>query len=172
MLLLRLLPPVILVALVVPLFIVPPGLAAIPETKCDKVLVLKSKRVLMLLNEGKIIRIYKISLGQHPRGHKRFSGDSRTPEGIYQIDARNANSHYHLALHISYPNPDDVMHARELGRSPGGNIMIHGAPNKRKSFDKSTGATNWTEGCIALKNSDIEEMWYLVADGTPIEIQP
>jgi murein L,D-transpeptidase YafK len=137
----------------------------------DKVLVLKSKRELILLTGGTKIKTYHISLGKQPVGPKTHRGDGRTPEGLYTIDKRNARSGYHLALHISYPNSRDVMNARRSGRDPGGDVMIHGLPNGNKSWIYRRWP-DWTAGCIAVSNKEIEEIWRSVPAGTPIEIRP
>lgn len=139
--------------------------------KANRILVDKSERTLVLFSEGRPIRSYPISLGMNPVGHKRYEGDKRTPEGIYLIDGKNPNSAYHLSLHISYPNELDVRTARERGWDPGGQIMIHGLPtgliktSAKYEFD-------WTDGCIAVSNAAIEEIWRLVDEGTLIEITP
>jgi len=140
--------------------------------KADKVVVIKSKRLLMLLNEGDILKIYRVSLGKQPNGHKIKAGDKRTPEGSYTLDSRNVESKFHLALHISYPNESDIRNAHKFGVRPGGDIMIHGLSDKMKKLGKLHRTSDWTDGCIAVTNSEIEEIWKLVPDGTPIEIKP
>ena len=105
----------------------------------------------------------------HPSGHKHFEGDERTPEGRYLIDYRNPRSAYHLSLHISYPGADDRAYAAAHGRSPGGEIFIHGQPN---ALTEGREPGDWTDGCIAVSNAEIEELWREVPDGTPIEIRP
>ncbi|KRA82781.1 L,D-transpeptidase family protein [Altererythrobacter sp. Root672] len=134
----------------------------------DYVRVDKSDRVLTLYSGGKPYRTYQgLQLGDAPEGHKRFEGDERTPEGVYAIDYRNPKSAYHLSLHISYPNTTDTEFARSRGRSPGGAIFIHGQPiwlpDGRLPGD-------WTDGCIALENAEIAELWQLIPDGTSIDI--
>ncbi len=148
-----------------------PARAAVPEADVALVRVEKAARRLMLLDEqGRVIRAYSdIQLGDDPAGHKRFQGDERTPEGRYVIDYGNENSAYHLSLHISYPNAADRQAAARQGRSPGGAIFIHGQPNSLR-FGRIPG--DWTDGCIALSNREIEELWALVPDATPIEILP
>lgn len=135
----------------------------------DFVLVDKSDRVIVLYNNRQPIRVYRgISFGDAPLGHKRFQGDERTPEGLYTIDTRNPQSSYHLSLRISYPNADDRDYAARFGQSPGGDIFIHGQPNGYGGRIRG----DWTDGCIAVGNEEIEEMWGLIADGTPIRIRP
>jgi murein L,D-transpeptidase YafK len=140
--------------------------------KADMVLVVKHRRVLLLLRQGHILKSYSIMLGFEPRGTKLRQGDGRTPEGIYWIDGRNAESAYHLSLHISYPDMEDLERARGNGIPPGGNIMIHGLPNGYVLTSTRELQKNWTDGCIAVTNHDIEEIWNRVDDGTPIEIDP
>lgn len=141
-----------------------------PPPAADFVLVDKSDRTLTLYSAGKPTRTYSgIQLGDDPLGHKHFEGDEKTPEGRYTIDARNPNSAYHLSLRISYPNAADRAFAVSQGRSPGGDIFIHGQPNQLPA-GRMPG--DWTDGCIALANSEIEELWGAVADGTPIAIRP
>jgi murein L,D-transpeptidase YafK len=137
----------------------------------DKVLVVKSKRLLMLLQNGSVLRKYEICLGRNPKGHKTRKGDYRTPEGTYILDSRNPKSSYHLSLHISYPSKEDSLKARRLGVSPGNGIMIHGFP-QGITIDNLGPYRDWTKGCIAVSNTAIEEIWQLVPDGTPIEILP
>jgi len=138
--------------------------------KADKVVVVKSERLLMLLNKGKILKTYTVALGKNPTGRKTCQGDRKTPEGLYVLDRRNARSRYYRSLHISYPNAQDLQNARDLGVSAGSDVMIHGIPafyNPEK-LQK----TDWTHGCIAVTNSEIDEIWQLVPDGIPIEIKP
>ena len=140
--------------------------------KADKVVVIKSKRILMLLREGEILSAYRVALGKHPDGRKIKAGDKRTPEGNYVLDTRNRDSKFHLALHISYPNESDLMNAHKLGVTPGGDIMIHGLPDQFRKLGRLHRLSDWTNGCIAVTNREIEEIWRLVPDGTPIEIRP
>jgi murein L,D-transpeptidase YafK len=140
--------------------------------KADRVLVLKSERELMLLRGGVVLKSYPIALGRHPKGPKRRLGDERTPEGIYLIDGRTANTPYHRALHISYPDYRDVAQARARHWSPGGAIFIHGMPQSYGPFDPVRFFVDWTNGCIAVGNIAIEEIWNSVDDGTVIEIRP
>jgi murein L,D-transpeptidase YafK len=141
-----------------------------PIEVAEAILVDKSDRTLTVFDEGRPIRIYReIQFGGAPEGHKRFQGDERTPEGDYTIDAGNPRSAYHLSLRISYPNAQDRAYAAARGRSPGGDIFIHGQPN---GLSSGRVAGDWTDGCIALANNEIEDLWGLVPDGTPIRIRP
>jgi len=136
----------------------------------DYLVVDKSKRMLVAYSKGKPIRAYRdIQFGDAPKGHKRFQGDERTPEGVYRIDWRNPQSRFHLSLRISYPNAQDRQFASQYGMSPGGDIFIHGQPNQLRAGRMSG---DWTDGCIALSNQEIEELWQIVPNGTPIEIRP
>ena len=136
----------------------------------DYLLVDKSDRLLIAYRAGQPIRAYRdIQFGDAPEGHKRFQGDERTPEGRYTIDWRNPQSRFHLSLRISYPNAADLAYAAERGRSAGGDIFIHGQPN-RLPIGRMRG--DWTDGCIALSNDEIEELWQLVPNGTVIDIRP
>ncbi len=121
---------------------------------------------------GKVIRSYKIGLGKSPRGHKEKQGDNKTPEGIYYISGRNENSAFYRSLKISYPNQNDIENAEKNNLSPGNNIMIHGEPKDPKIAPLWGKKRDWTAGCIAVTNEEIEEIWSLVADGTEIEIKP
>jgi murein L,D-transpeptidase YafK len=140
--------------------------------KADRVLVLKSERRLVLLRQGEILASFPIALGGDPTGPKLREGDKRTPEGVYAIDGRNPQSPYHLSLHLSYPGPRDVARARTIGAAPGGDIAIHGMPNRYGRFDPVRFYKDWTDGCIAVGNLAIEEIWRRVEDGTPVEIRP
>ena len=131
-----------------------------------RVQVFKEKRQLQLLHHTTLLRAYNFELGFAPIGHKTFEGDGRTPEGTYLINRRNPNSRYHLSLGISYPDADDVAYARMHGLSPGGDIFIHGTPNPFANED------DWTWGCIAVTNEEIEEIYAMVGDGTIIAIYP
>lgn len=141
------------------------------EVKADRVVVSKSKRLLMLLRNDEIIRQYRIALGADPVGHKVRAGDSRTPEGEYILDRRNPRSKYHLSIHISYPNETDRMEARKLKAAPGGEIMIHGLPNGMGWIGSIHAYIDWTKGCIAVTDEEMEEIWRAVPDGTPIRIE-
>lgn len=142
----------------------PPPLAPVAE-RADAIRVDKSERRMELLRKGKVIRSYRILLGDAPVGHKRQQGDERTPEGRYMITFRNGASRFHLSLRVSYPNAADTAWAKAHGVDPGGDIMIHGGtpPGYRR---------DWTDGCIAVTNAEIEEIWRLVPVATPITIAP
>lgn len=148
----------------------PAGEAGHGLPQIDLVHVRKAARIMELWSGGRIVRVIEgLQLGDEPVGPKRFEGDERTPEGRYAIDWGNPDSAYHLSLHISYPNSADRAYAAAQGRSPGGMIMIHGQPGAR-SAKRVPG--DWTDGCIAVSNAQIEELWEVVADGTPIQIDP
>jgi murein L,D-transpeptidase YafK len=138
----------------------------------DKVLIEKKKRRLSLISKGEIIKTYKIALGGNPVGPKERQGDNRTPEGTYTIASRNRHSDYHLSLRISYPDEKDKKRAKELGVSPGGDIMIHGIKNGLSWVGGFHAEIDWTEGCIAVTNKQMEEIARLVPNGTPVEIRP
>jgi murein L,D-transpeptidase YafK len=133
----------------------------------DKVLVLKSQRKLYLMQGGKILKRYKVSLGGHPVGPKIREGDRKTPEGKYVLDWHNAESQFYKSIHISYPNTKDLARAEKLGVPPGGDLFIHGQPNNFNGPGKQPG--DWTDGCIAVSDQEMDEIWRAVADGTPIE---
>lgn len=147
-------------------------LMAEPYNQADKIVVKKGERKLLLLKNGKIIRKYKIALGFNPNGDKKQEGDGKTPEGIYYISGRNPKSKFHLSLRISYPSEQDKKEAELKNVSPGGDIMIHGLPNKKSFLGTAHTLVDWTAGCIAVTNTEIEEIWSLVENGTEIEILP
>lgn len=132
-----------------------------------RIVIFKEKRVMYLLHGSKALRKYRIGLGGNPVGPKQFEGDMRTPEGVYFIDRRNPNSRYHLSLGISYPNARDIAFARAHGRNPGGDIFIHG-----EAGQKNGKAPDWTAGCIAVTDDEIEEIYAMVRLGTPVHIYP
>jgi murein L,D-transpeptidase YafK len=140
----------------------------------DRIIVKKSQRRLYLMRGDKPFRTYSVSLGTSPVGHKQRRGDNRTPEGRYHIDWRNPRSRFTKALHISYPNLDDRLEAARRGWDPGGMIMIHGEPRRRAdgALYELVRQADWTEGCIAVSNLAIDEIWRYTMDGTPIEILP
>jgi murein L,D-transpeptidase YafK len=153
-------------------FWVCPEPARASELAADKVVVLKRDRVLLLLSNGETIKAYKVALGKQPVGQKMRRGDKKTPEGNYYLDWRNARSKFHRALHISYPNETDIQNAKARGVSPGSDVMIHGLPKGYGDVGELHRTIDWTKGCIALTNAEIDEIWRLVPDGTPIEIKP
>jgi murein L,D-transpeptidase YafK len=137
-------------------------------TVADKIVVKKAERRLYLMRGNRPFRTYKIGLGYQPAGHKRYRGDGRTPEGRYYIDQRDDRSHYRKALHISYPSEQDRLRALSQGVDPGGSILIHGQPTDARG--NRTG--DWTFGCIAVSNMEIDEIWSYTTKGTPVEILP
>ncbi len=138
--------------------------------KADRIVVDKSDRLMILYKgETEIARYPDIRLGDMPVGHKQFEGDEKTPEGNYTINGRNPQSSYHLSLRISYPNANDRAYAEASGKSPGGDIFIHGQPNMSPVGRL---AHDWTDGCIAVSNTEIAQIWKLVPDGAKINIQP
>ena len=146
--------------------------AQAPSVGADRVVVYKSERKLVLLSRGKEIRSYKVALGSEPVGPKTQHGDHKTPEGFYTLDSRNPNSHFYKAFHISYPSLKDLANAKKLGISPGGDIMLHGLPKDYAWVGKAHTLHDWTDGCIAVTNKEMDELWKLVPVGTPIEIKP
>lgn len=138
----------------------------------DRILVDKSERKLYLLKADEVLRSFDISLGLRPEGPKQRSGDFRTPEGRYAIEAKHSASDFFLALKVSYPNEADRVRAARLGVDPGGQIMIHGMPNEPKMDESRYRGWDWTDGCIAVSNSDMLDIWLATAEATPIEIRP
>jgi murein L,D-transpeptidase YafK len=142
------------------------------QTKADRIVVVKSARTMTLMNNGKVLKTYKVALSAHSIGGKERVGDDKTPEGLYSVDWKNAQSKFHLALRVSYPNAVDKERARKLGVNPGGEIEIHGIGAKYGYLGALHRQMDWTAGCIAVTNEEIDEIWKLVAVGTPIEIRP
>ena len=142
-----------------------------PQTIADKVVIHKSVRQLELYSAGKLLKSYKVSLGPTPLGAKACEGDGKTPEGAYRIVNRNSRSSFHKSLRVSYPNQQDRARAAKLGCSPGGDIMIHGLPNGYGWVGAGHRAKDWTAGCIAVTDAEIEEIWNAVPDGTIVEIR-
>jgi murein L,D-transpeptidase YafK len=138
----------------------------------DFVLVLKEARRMLLLRGDRVLRDYPIALGSNPSGPKRHYLDGRTPEGRYVLDSRSAQSRFHRALHISYPNRSDLEFARRAGVAPGDGVMIHGLPDGEGWVGEEHRNYDWTNGCIAVTDDEMDEIWELVDDGTPIEIRP
>jgi len=147
--------------------------SSLPDrARADRVVVLKAERRLELYDGATLLRSYRISLGREPVGPKLREGDRRTPEGLYRIDYRKPDSSYHRALHISYPRPDQAAAAQRKAESPGDLIMIHGLPNGLGFIGRLHLLADWTIGCIAVTNAEIEEIWRVTPDGAPIEIKP
>ena len=138
----------------------------------DKVIIDKTERKLYLLKDGESFRTFDIALGIRPTGDKESEGDFRTPEGNYLLDTRNPNSDFFLSIHISYPNRQDSQQARAKGLPPGGAIMIHGQPNAPTRSEAYYRTQDWTNGCIAVSNSDMIDIWLMTGNNTPIEILP
>lgn len=138
----------------------------------DRVVVKKSERRMYLLREERVIASYKVSLGLNPEGPKQREGDFRTPEGEYRLGHRNSHSEYFLSIQVTYPNDRDLERARERGWRTGGAIMIHGLPNDPRHPSTYYESFDWTDGCIALSNADMIDMWLLTTDDVPIEIEP
>ena len=132
----------------------------------DRIIVNKKRREMLLLRGQSVLRTYRVALGRDPVGHKEREGDGRTPEGEYRIELKNPRSRYHLSLRISYPNERDRARAEQLGVDPGGDIMIHGLK------DGELRQGDWTQGCIAVTDAEMDEIWSLVAEGTPVRIEP
>jgi murein L,D-transpeptidase YafK len=142
------------------------------QSKADLVVVYKSERILQLKRAGRLLKAFPIALGREPTGPKLKEGDGRTPEGVYTLDWRNPDSRFYRALHISYPRTGEGVHATRWGVSPGGAIMLHGLPNGISAEEIGHPRRDWTDGCIALTNAEIDEIWERVDDGTTIIIYP
>lgn len=142
------------------------------EFKADLVVVEKSQRTLHLVRDGTPIRSYRVALGPQPWGHKLRAGDDRTPEGWYILDMKKTDSEFHRAIRVSYPNLLDRARAQQAGVDPGGAIMIHGQPEKSDQPPELAQLFNWTSGCIAVTNVEMDEIWAAVDVGTPIHIKP
>lgn len=140
--------------------------------KADMVRVIKSKKRLYLLKDGEVFASFRVKFGANPKGHKQQQGDERTPEGNYYLTYKNANSAYYKSIHISYPNAEDRERARQLGVDPGGDIMIHGQANGWEWATFFAQLVNWTDGCVALPNDEMDRVWDAIEPGTPIEILP
>jgi murein L,D-transpeptidase YafK len=149
------------------------GFAAAPtQPQADRIIILKSAHTMTLLSGDKVLKTYKVALGTVPVGPKRVEGDHKTPEGNYTIDAKNPQSQFHLSLHISYPSAADRESAAKLGTRPGGAIMIHGLAKQFAYLGTLHRQVDWTDGCVAVTNAEIEEIWKLVPVGTRVEIRP
>ena len=154
------------------LLLAAPSYAASEFPIADKVVVEKGARKLHLVKDGEAFRTFRIALGIRPVGDKKMEGDFKTPEGTYLLDARNPNSEYFLSIHISYPDGQDYREAKERGLDPGGAIMIHGQPNEPTRSEAYYRTQDWTNGCIAVSNSDMIDIWLMTVNNTPIEIRP
>jgi len=144
--------------------------ASVASRSADEIIVDKTARTLTLLRHGQpLLQVNDIKLGKHPIGPKQFEGDGKTPEGAYSIDLRNSQSHFHVSLRISYPNAVDSAAASRAGRPPGGNVFIHGQPNW---MPFGTLPYDWTDGCIAVSDSDMDRIWKLAGPGAKIVIRP
>jgi len=142
------------------------------DAVADRIVVEKSARRLTLFHNGRVLKTYSVALGRAPIGPKEYEGDQRTPEGNYTIEFHKPDSDYHLALHISYPEQRDIDRAAVQGLSAGSDIMIHGLPNGRGWIGRFHRRSDWTAGCMAVANFEIEEIYRAVSDGTPIELRP
>ncbi len=140
--------------------------------QADHILIVKSARTMTLLRHGKVLKTYKVALGATPLGAKAMQGDHKTPEGDYVIDEKKAHSRFHLALHISYPNAADRQRARSMGVNPGGDVEIHGLPAQYAWVGTLHAQHDWTDGCVAVTNAEIEEIWGLAPVGISVEIKP
>ena len=142
------------------------------DIQIDTIVVYKSKRQLLAYSNGQLIKIYNVSIGRQPIGGKEFEGDKKTPEGVYFINDKNPNSSYHKNLGVSYPDSNDIENAKRLGKPTGGDIKIHGLRNLTSFIGKFHRWFDWTLGCIAVTNEEIDELYYAVKLGTRIEIKP
>lgn len=146
--------------------------AATPQITADRIVVIKHTRTMMLLRGNKVLKTYRVSLGTEPVGPKERSGDHKTPEGLYIVDSKKAHSQFYRALHLSYPNATDRARARKLNVNPGGDVEIHGLGAKYGWIGASQRLYDWTDGCIAATNEEIDEIFSMVSVGTPVEIRP
>ena len=138
----------------------------------DRVVVLKASRKMVVMRSDRVLKIFRIALGRYPKGHKTREGDGKTPEGIYTLDYKLKDSAFFRAIHISYPNREDVARAEINGFKPGGRIMIHGLPNNMSADDVGHPYLDWTQGCIAVTNYEMLQLWRMIKAGIPIEIHP
>ena len=161
-----------LIATVLALYLFLPEEHLPPNAQVDWVVVQKASRTMTLYQNGKALKTYRISLGKNPVGPKNRAGDGKTPEGNYVLDYRNPHSRFHRSLHISYPSAQDASATQKAGDNPGGDIMVHGLKNGLGWMGRLHRLWDWTDGCIAVTDSEIEEIWRSVRDGTPIEIHP
>jgi len=138
----------------------------------DRVIIKKADRKLLLMKDNNVLRTMNVALGLLPKGDKKVEGDFRTPEGSYTLSKRNPASDFFLSIQISYPNAEDAREARVQGLDPGGQIMIHGQPNVPKHGEAYYQLTDWTDGCIAVSNADMIDIWLMTTADTPIVISP
>ena len=162
----------LIMALVPVMIVVPVSHANATPPQVDRVVVYKSRKIMELQKGNEVVRSYKVALGRNPKGPKQKMGDCRTPEGAYIIDRHKKDSGYYKSLHLSYPNCQDLASAKNRGCAPGGSIMIHGLPKGYEDLADIHYRRNWTKGCIAVNNKEMDEIWHLVVDGTPIIINP
>jgi murein L,D-transpeptidase YafK len=163
------LPGLVLLAVI---FAAPSAAPASAIEMADRVVVRKSERQLLLMRGDRILRSFDVALGLSPTGHKQREGDFRTPEGSYRLAGRNPNSDFFLSIKVDYPGPDDLRRAAEEGADPGGQIMIHGQPNRPSKPLEYYQTRDWTNGCIAVSNADMVDIWLMTPDNTPIQILP
>lgn len=152
--------------------VAPSAVPASAIEMADRVVVRKAERRLLLMRGERILRSFDVALGLSPTGHKKREGDFRTPEGNYLLAGRNPNSDFFLAIQVDYPGPDDLRRASEDGVDPGGQIMIHGQPNRPSRPLEYYQSRDWTNGCIAVSNADMVDIWLMTPDNTPIQILP
>jgi murein L,D-transpeptidase YafK len=143
-----------------------------PSTRADRIVVEKSKRQMKLMHGSEVLKTYQVALGKQPVGAKNRQGDHKTPEGVYSVDVKKPNSRFHRALHISYPSASDRQNAKKLGQDPGGDVEIHGLGSMWGWVGAAHRKVDWTDGCIAVTNEEIDEIWPLVEVGTAVEIRP
>jgi murein L,D-transpeptidase YafK len=146
--------------------------AITPALQADREVVLKREHTLELSRQGKVIRTYKVALDGDPVGPKTRQGDHKTPEGVYVLDSRNEHSKFYKSIHISYPNARDRSAARQRGVSPGGDVFVHGLPNGYGAIGGAHRLKDWTDGCVAVTDQEMDEIWQAVPNGTAIEIRP
>jgi murein L,D-transpeptidase YafK len=149
-----------------------PSIDFAPARKADRVVVVKSERRLYLIRDNKVIGSYRVALGAQPIGHKIFEGDGRTPEGLYVLDRKYPASRFYRAIHISYPSALDIAESRKYGGRPGGLVLIHGQPSNGPNGYHDYRPWDWTAGCIAVSNAEMDEIWNATDEGIPIDILP
>jgi murein L,D-transpeptidase YafK len=140
--------------------------------KADRVVVMKGQRKMVLMHGDRVLDVFTVALGRYPKGHKQREGDQRTPEGVYTLDEKMTKSNFYRGIHISYPNASDAVRAQRNGHRPGGRILIHGLPNGWDAKTLGHPKFDWTDGCIAVTNREMDRVWARIDAGTPIEIFP